>query len=77
MSCINRHLREIDCSLAVVGGLATILAMALNPGSKQYTGRACFMVTGDKGNKGRQAGPMSGLLLKIPMCYYLLSHSRL
>ena len=45
-------------------------AMALNLGANQYTGptfsaKACFIVAGDittSVNKGRRAGPMSGLL---------------
>ena len=63
----HRHLREIDCSLAVVGGLV------LNLGANQYTDTACgakkcFVVAAVAGNitttvnKGRQAGPMSSLL---------------
>ena len=45
--------------------------MALNMGANQYTGlafsaKACFMVAGNIAttvSKGRQAGPMSGLLI--------------
>ena len=54
----------------IVGGPAVGWAMALNPGANQYTGptfsaKACFIVAGDittSVNKGRRAGPMSGLL---------------
>ena len=63
----HRHLREIDCSLAVVGGLA------LNAGANQYTCPAystkkCFIaaVAGNittTENIGWRAGPMSSLLL--------------
>ena len=71
MGFLQRHLREIDCSLAIVGRLATALAMALNLGANQYTGpafsaKACFMVVGNittSVNKGRRARPMSGLLI--------------
>ena len=70
-----RHLREIDCSSAVVGGLAAAWAMVLNPGAKQCTGptlstKACFMVAGDittSVNKGRWAVPLSSILIKKPM----------
>ena len=65
----HRRLREIDHSTAIVGGSAAACAMALNPGAYQYTGptfrhKACFMVAGyitTRVNKGRWAGPMSGL----------------
>ena len=61
--------------MAIVGGLAAAWAMALNPGANQYTGptfsaKACFMMAGNKTttvNKGRQAGPMSGLLIEMSM----------
>ena len=48
----HRHLREIDHSLAIVGGPAAECGMALNLGANQYTGpafsaKACFMVAGD------------------------------
>ena len=64
VGCPHRHLREIDCSLAIVGRTAAVWAMALYPGPNQYTGptfsaKACFMVAGDittSVNKGRQAG---------------------
>ena len=70
----HRHLREINCSSAVVGGPATGAMLALNRGANQYTGPACgaqkcFIVAAAAGditttvNKGRQAGPMSSLLL--------------
>ena len=79
----HRHLRDIDRSLAIVGGPAALRAMALNPGANQYTGpafgaKAFFVVAGNKllvswssldkelhasVNKGRWAGPMSGLLI--------------
>ena len=71
-SCPNhRQLREKDHSLAIVGGPATAWAMALNLGANQYTGptfsaKACFMVAGNittSVNKGRWAGPMSGLFI--------------
>ena len=60
----HRHLREIYCSLAIVGGLAAAWPIALNPRAKQYTyptfsAKACFMVAVDittSVNKGRQAG---------------------
>ena len=67
----HSHLREIDCSLAIVGGPPTTWAMALNPGANQYTGptfsaKACFMEAGNvtsSVNKGRRAGPMSSLFI--------------
>ena len=70
ISLIHRHLREIDCSSAIVGRMAAAWAMALNPGANQYTGpefsaKACFMVADNittSVNKGRWAWPMSGLL---------------
>ena len=70
-SFIHRHLREIDCSSAIVGGPVSPWAMALNMGVNQCTGpafstKACFMVAGDittSVNKGRQAGPTSCLLI--------------
>ena len=34
----HRHIREIDCSLAVVGGPAAAWEMAPNPGANHYTG---------------------------------------
>ena len=66
----HEHLRDLDHSSAIVGRPATAWAMALNPGANQYTGpafraTASFMVSGDTTtsvNKGRRAGPMSGLL---------------
>ena len=71
----HRHLREIDRSSAIVGGPAAAWAMVLNPGANQYTGPAfsakdCFMVADNittSVNKGRRAGPMSSLLIKICM----------
>ena len=50
-------------------------AMALNLGTNQYTGpafsaKACFMVAGNittSVNKGRQAGPMTSLLIEMSM----------
>ena len=67
----HRHLREIDHSSAIVGGPAAAWAVALNLGANQYTGptfssKACYMVAGKittSVNKGRQAGPMSSLLI--------------
>ena len=52
MTLEHRHLREIDCLSAIVGGPASAWAMALNPGANQYTGpafstKACFLVAGD------------------------------
>ena len=66
----HRIITEIDCSLAIVARLAAAWAMALNPGTNQYTGpsisaKSCFMVIGNittTVNKGRQAKPMSGRL---------------
>ena len=66
----HRHLTEIDCSSAVVGGLAA----GSEFGANQYTGPACgakkcFIAPAAAGNitttvnKGRWAGPMSSLLL--------------
>ena len=66
----HRHLREIDCSSAIVGGPAA----GAESGANQYTGPACgakkcFIVAAAAGditttiNKGRRAGPMSSLLL--------------
>ena len=66
----HRYLREIDCSLTVVGRPP----LALNPGANQYTSPAysakkCFIVAAAAGNitttvnKGRQSKPMSSLLL--------------
>ena len=58
--------------MAIVGGpAAAAWAMALNPGTNQYTGlafstKACFMVAGDvttRVNKDRQARPVSSLLI--------------
>ena len=57
------------------GGPAAAWAMVLNPGANQYTGPAfsakdCFMVADNittSVNKGRRAGPMSSLLIKICM----------
>ena len=48
---IHRHLKEIDHSLAMVGGSAAAWAMAMNLRENQYTGpafsaKACFMVAG-------------------------------
>ena len=71
MDVSHRHLRYIDYSSAIVGGPAAIQAMALNLGANQNTGptfsdKACFMVAGNittSVNKGRWAGPMSGLLI--------------
>ena len=59
----HRHLREIDCSLAVVGGLAT----GAECGANQYTchpygAKKCFIVAAAAGditttvNRGRWAG---------------------
>ena len=67
MTLEHRHLREIDCLSAIVGGPASAWAMALNPGANQYTGpafstKACFLVAGDittSVNKGRQAGDIT------------------
>ena len=66
------HLRKIDHSLAIVGRPAAILAMALNPGTNQYTGhihsaKACCMVAVNittRVNKGGQARQMSCLLFR-------------
>ena len=66
----HRHLREIDCSSAIVGGPAA----GPESGANQYTCHACgakkcFIAAAAAGNitttvnKGRQAGPMSSLLL--------------
>ena len=66
----HRHLREIDCSSAIVGGPA----LALNPGANQYTGPTCgikkfFIAAAVAGNitttvnKDRRAEPVSSLLL--------------
>ena len=70
MSSYHRNLREIDCSSAIVGGPAA----GAESGANQYTGPACgakkcFIAAAVAGNitttvnKGRQAGPMSSLLL--------------
>ena len=67
----HRHLRENDHSLAIVGRPAAILAMALNPGTNQYTGhihsaKACCMVAVNittRVNKGGQARQMSCVLI--------------
>ena len=58
-------------NLAIAGRPATIQAMAMNLGANQYTSpkfgaKACFMVAGNittSVNKGRWAGPMSGLFI--------------
>ena len=71
----HRPLREIDCSSAIVGRPAAAWAMVLNPGVNQYTGpifsaKSCFVVAGNITtcvNKGRQAEPMSGLLIQMSM----------
>ena len=42
----HRHLREIDCSLAIVGGLAVAWAMGLNPRANQDTGPAFSVKAG-------------------------------
>ena len=61
----------IDYPSAIVGGPSAVWEMALNAGENQYTdpafsAKACFMVSGNittNVNKGRWAGPMSGLLI--------------
>ena len=67
----HRHIREIYCSLAVVGGPAA----GAESWANQYTGPACgakkcfIAAAAAAGNitttvyKGRWAGPMSSLLL--------------
>ena len=66
----HRHLREIDCTLAIVGGSA---ADAESGGKSIHWPRMwcqkCFIAAAAAGyitttvNKGRWAGPMSSLLL--------------
>ena len=66
----HRHLRDIDSSLSIVGGLA----VGAESGGKsihwpQCGAKKCFIAAAEVGNisttvnKGRWAGPMSSLLL--------------
>ena len=72
---MHRHLREIDRSSSIVGGPNAAWAMALNTGANQFTdptfsAKACFIVAGDLTtivNKGKRAGPMSGLINMMSM----------
>ena len=66
MRCLHRHLREIDCSSALVGGPAAGAVSGgqintLVPHVAPKVAAAADITT--TVNKGRQAGPMSSLLL--------------
>ena len=75
----HRYLREIDCSFAIVGGLAA----GMNVGANQYTCptysvKKCFSATPGNitttVNRGRRAGPMSRLLfLDVYVVYSRIS----
>ena len=73
---VHRHLKEIDCSLAIVSGQATIWAMVLNLGANQYTGpaystKACFIVAGDITTTVSEGGQLGQWVVYLFRCLWI------
>ena len=68
---MHRHIKETDCSLAIVGGPAAACChgaafRAYHHTGPTYIAKACYTAVGNIAstvNIGRQAGRMSGQLL--------------